>query len=372
MENKRKILFCLTSQFGYHTDTYSYCRHLDPSRFEVHYAGFDLGYPRRLVEGVRVHYIPVHPNRLLRYIIFLSRVRSLILKERFDLLFLVDCQVSLPLRLLHIRRRAILDIRTGDVLLKEGKFSWFNAKIRLTSLFFRRITVISDSLREVLHLPVRKCHLLPLGADRRDIPDKTFEKLTLLYIGTLNYRNIDMTVEGLALFLKQWTSPVPVLYHIVGFGYEEYENRLKECIARHGLQEFVIFHGRKNHDEIENLFIGANVGVVFVPITPGYTCQPTTKLYECLLAGMPVIATRTLENESAVSPDEGVLIDDTAMGFAAGLGQLLEQSYGYHSVEIRKKYEDDTWEAIVQRNLEPFIENVLNRNTLNSSSQIHQ
>lgn len=351
----QKILISITSQFGYHTDTYMYCKYLDKSKYEVHYVGFDVGYAPQILDHVKVHYIPVHTNKIKRYWVYLSIINLLIKKEKFDILFLVNCQASILIRLCNLFQKTILDIRTGDVSLKEDRLSFFNLKIRISALFYKHITIISRNLRERLQLPIEKCHLLPLGAEPLDLPAKSFDYLMLFYIGTLQNRNIEQTVEGLSLYLTRNTPEFPVHYHIVGFGEVAQEKMLLDYIKKFNLDNIVTFHGRKNHDEVFGLFKKSNLGVVYIPITRGYTCQPTTKLFEYLLAGMPIIATKTIENELEVKQADGVLIQDTPEAFAKGIEEFVLRKDTYNSAILKQKFKMYSWENIVKQNLEPYL-----------------
>lgn len=354
---KRKLLIILTAQFGYHTDTYMYCKYLDKTKYDVHYIGFDEGQLRREIEDVKVYYIPVHSNKILRYWIYLKTINRLIRKENFDILFQVDCQGSLLIRLCNIFRKSILDVRTGDVWMDKKNFSVYDSKVYLTSLFFKRITIISINLATKMSLPIQKCHYLPLGGDLMLSKPRLFESLRLFYIGTIHGRNFQQTITGLSLFLAANPS-IGIQYDIVGYGTDTDEKELLSSIEFSNLHDIVKFHGRKNHDEIKWIFDNANIGVVYVPITKGYTCQPTTKLYEYLLSGMPVIATNTLENKLAMTPEAGVLIDDNPEDFAKGLEIFWNQRETFNSERIKELYKASTWENIVMHNLEPYFDSL--------------
>jgi len=356
---KKKILLCITSQFGYHTDTYMYCKYLDKTKYDVHYIGFDMGYGRRTVSEVKVNYVPVNKNIVKRYWLFLTTINHLIRKEKFDVVFLVQCQVTLMIRLCNPFQKTILDIRTGDVWLENNSFSKYNFQVWLTSLLFKNISIISLSLAKVLNLRADKCHYLPLGGEQMNLPSKTFESLNLFYIGTLHGRNLHQTIEGMAIF-KTKNNNIPIHFHIVGSGSESDENLIVETINKNTLQDFVTLHGHKNHDEVKDLFTNSNLGVVYIPITYGYTCQPTTKLYEYLLAGMPVIATNTLENKLALKKEAGVLVDDNAKAFSEGLEEFWNERGTINTDKIKSLYSDSSWESIVKYILEPYFEKVLN------------
>ena len=199
---KKKIVFIINSQFGYSTAHYYYCTYLDKSKFDVHYVGFDMGLPRRNADNVCIHYIRLHSNKIMRFMIYLTTINHLIRTENFNILFLVDCRGSLLIRLCNLTRKAVMDIRTGDVFLGTKLISFYNLNIRLSSLFFNNITILSDSLRKLLKLPVNKCHIIPLGAEQLNVSNKTFNDLNLFYIGSLQERHIHQTIEGLSIFMK--------------------------------------------------------------------------------------------------------------------------------------------------------------------------
>jgi glycosyltransferase involved in cell wall biosynthesis len=100
----------------------------------------------------------------------------------------------------------------------------------------------------------------------------------------------------------------------------------------------------------------ANIGVSFVPITPYYDMQPVTKTYEFLLAGMPMIATRTTQNKRFVNDTNGVLIDDTAESFADGLAEIKAKSRMYDSPAIQEASRCHAWESIILDQYIVYIE----------------
>ena len=356
-----KVLISITSQFGYHTDTYMYCKYLDKAKYEVHYVGFDGGYPRRELEDVQVHYISVKKNKLVRYWNYLTTINKLIRQEKFELLFLVDCQGSLMIRLCNLGRKTIMDIRTGFLQNSNMKRKISNSFIWFTSLFFKNLSIISLSLQQKLHIPATKTTIIPLGAETNDIAAKKFDDLRLFYIGDLSDRRIDETVTGLAEFIQKHDKKIKITYDIVGFGGDDKINLLKKTIRDNNLENIVTFHGRKNHDEVRSLFEKCNIGVVYVPVTDWFNCQPSTKLYECLLAGMAVIATDTLENRLELNKNCGVLIEDSPQAFAEGLKQIVNNLNSYNSNTIRLQYEKSTWNNIVNNQLDTFFQKIINK-----------
>jgi len=354
---KMKLLISITSQFGYHTDTYMYCKYLDKTKYEVHYVGFDQGYSRRDIDNVHIHYIPLQTDKIKRYWIYLTTINRLIRDINFDFVFQVDHKMTFLVRLCNLRCRFILDIRTGYLKGSRLKRAYYNAYIYFTSLFYRRVTIISESLRKLLHIPAQKTTIIPLGAEVKNCSDKSFENLYLFYIGTLEWRNIEETVEGLALFIKKHPGII-VTYDIVGTGKEEDMLKIKQIIVENNMQDIVVYHGQKNHNEIGDIWERCNLGIAYLPITPYYDCQPTTKLYEYLLAGMPVIATNTFENRREISLTDGVLIQDNKESFASGLETFIKNKQFYNSMLMREKFIKSSWQNIVQQKLEPYLDQV--------------
>ena len=68
-----KLLIIAQHQFGYHSDTYYYCKHLD-RRFRISYICWDYGQKKLHLEGVRVVYISRQGNLLTRNLRFIHQV----------------------------------------------------------------------------------------------------------------------------------------------------------------------------------------------------------------------------------------------------------------------------------------------------------
>ena len=100
-------------------------------------------------------------------------------------------------------------------------------------------------------------------------------------------------------------------------------------------------------------------GVAFIPGDKHYQVQPATKIFEYLLAGMVVIATQTYENTRVINDSNGVLTDDTAEGFAAGLEKLMEKRMSFKSPAIRDGIGEYAWQRIVAENLLPYLTGLL-------------
>jgi hypothetical protein len=74
---------------------------------------------------------------------------------------------------------------------------------------------------------------------------------------------------------------------------------------------------------------------------------------------MPVIAVNTYENRLRVNENNGVLINDSAKDFCNGLTNIYNRRNSFNSSEIRKSVESYTWENIVNTNLKPYLQKLL-------------
>lgn len=356
---RHRVLIAGQDQFGQLTDSYQFVRYLR-EQFDVTFVGWEFGLPHVPMEGVTLVHFDRTGGKIRRYFAFLARLLRLIWREKYDLVFLLHFPGAGLYPLLAPGREYVLDIRTGYIKRNPLVRNVLNAVISADSLFFRHMTVISESLRRVLNISQRKAHILPLGADMPEYAPKEFTSMRLFYVGSLEARHIDRTVDGFARFYRDTAGRIPLSYDIVGFGPPDAEERLRQSIAASGCADAVTFHGRVPYTGLGPYLERATVGVAFIPLAVYYQCQPATKLFEYMLAGMPVVATSTWENARVVNDANGVLIPDSAEGMAEGLRRLSMRLSTYDSQTIRATVAEYTWVRIVRENLAPYLLTVLN------------
>jgi hypothetical protein len=99
--------------------------------------------------------------------------------------------------------------------------------------------------------------------------------------------------------------------------------------------------------------------VSFVPITPWYNNQPPTKTFEYLLAGLPVIATKTHENEKVLKdePLSELINDDVDSFMNAIIGIKAKLSNGIERSYFQTKYKSYAWEQVVNDSFIPLVNN---------------
>jgi hypothetical protein len=198
---RRKLLLVSFEQFGYHTDTFEYCRHLG-ERYRITYLCPDQSLPRKSLAGVDVVYQSRPPLGKVEIGLLLEAHR-LLRSQHFALAFLRRTKFSFLLRLRHQNIPMVLDVRSGSI--EEGRLQRMieNGLLRINVAFFSNITVVSKGLAKQLRLP-NKAHELPLGADPKLVTVDPYQnELRLVYVGTFKNRHLERTVEGLGEFVSR-------------------------------------------------------------------------------------------------------------------------------------------------------------------------
>lgn len=340
-------------QFGYLTDYYYYCKYLR-DEFGVTYIGFKADRPEIRLDGVTLKYIPLKGCLISRFIRLTVRfVREG--RKNYDLLLLEYFPGCSLLRLLTAGTRCILDIRTGSVAKSKIKRKAADLFMKFESYFFRHITVISQGLGDKLRLPKRKTHILPLGAESIDTSPKKFDELHLLYVGTLNGRRIEDTIDGFEMFYKEFSDKIQTSYTIIGDGRNDELQMLRNLVREKGLVDVVRLPGFIHRSKLRQYFERCEVGISYVPINEIYDCQPPTKTFEYVFAGMPVIATATSESRRVINRTNGILIRDNPKSFYEALKELCFRREEFHSEKIKRSCLGYSWESIVKRNLIPYL-----------------
>lgn len=349
---KKRLLYVSRTQFGYMLPTYHVCRMLS-RHFELAVVSIYQGRPEVEVPGVTSLLAGRDRGRLGRFLMLVlqagqeARAADIVVVEHFP--------GASTIRPFALRVPMVLDIRTGGVMESAVGRVAFDQICRLDALFFSNLCVISSGLANRLGVD-KRAHVVPLGADEKVLARTSDpDALHLLYVGTLTGRRIEDTLLGLRYFLDEHERPATVRYDIVGSGRYQEEAALREHIEKLGLADIVVLHGFVHHNELDGFLGRANVGVSYVPITPYYDVQPATKTYEYLLAGLPVLATRTKENSAVVSDSCGVLIDDNPREFARGLHEIRRLAGSLDPQVVRHSARAYTWKAIVDENFAPYL-----------------
>ena len=354
----KKLLIISQTQFGYHLDTYYYCKYLRDF-FNITYICWDYNYVKLNLANVKVKYISRKGTKIKRYLRFLFLTSKEIKRNPYDLCFIVYFRGCSILKIINPKEKIVLDIRTGCVGNKYYMRLFYNLLIKSESIFFQNITIISDGLVNLLKLDKERVHILPLGADVVSVNQKNFDSLNLLYVGKFNNRKIEKTIKGFERFYLKYKDEISIKYTIIGYAIEEAVNKLRKCIANSKSKNAISFVGKVPHNQLKDFFDTHNIGVSFIPIVEYYDCQPATKTFEYILSGMPTIATETTENKKVVNETNGILIKDNIQDFFEGLVKIYNNRKLYNSERIRETCKAYTWGNIILNNLKKYLDSLI-------------
>ena len=346
-----KILIVNAVQFGYFTDTYYHALALKPY-YDVTFLCYDQNKPKFDVQGIKVIYVQ-NKSKILRRLNF---YKTVIHESRdYNLMTVSYFKSAFIIGLLSKPKLIILNIFTGNLSENNWLRTFHNLIIYFNCYFFDRITVLSKNLSDLLRLPSDKTFIVPVGAVTIDESQKKYDRISLLYLGTLSKRKIELTVEGFKLFCDKYCGEIQCHYDIIGNGDYKTENIIKQYITENGLQNFVKYLGRVPQSELPTYFNNATIGVCFVPQTPYYDCQPPTKLFEYAFSGLINIATSTKENKRFITSNNGVLCEDNSESFFLALEKIYRSLHNYNEQKIKASLSEYHWEQIIIEKLLPVL-----------------
>jgi len=353
--NDKKILFINRKQFGYHLDSFYFCKY--SYKLDITYICFDSANEKFQLPNVNCLYVPNKDIILVRFLKFLYACIKETYKNKYDSIFLVHFPGAFLIRLFNPFKRIIFDIRTSDISKNKYKRYFLNLLLRLDTIVFNEITVISESLAKKLKIPESKYTILPLGSEKQNIDFKNFNnELHLIYVGTFNGRELYKTIKGFKIFHDKYKDSINMSYTIIGSGSNNEVDRLKNEISENNLNDIIFLPGYVHKENLNPYLSKASIGVAFVPILDCYNAQPVTKVFDFVLAGLPVIATRTDENIKIVTEDNGILIDDDETDFFNGLEYFMKHINKFkNSEKIKNTLKRYEWKNITDLILMPKL-----------------
>lgn len=349
----KNIVISSIEQYGYLIDTYKYCEKLKENN-KITYVCFDYGFEKIEDELVDVIYLPKEGSLIKRMVNLNRTVAKVAKRNKCDLIFNVYNPLVFITKLLTLGKRNILDIRTGSIDPVKENRDKANKRILFNSKFFSEVTIISQSLAELLK--IKDYTIIPLGGDRvsKNIT-KNLDKIRLLYVGVLADRKIIDTVIAFNKFVEKY-SDLDIEYDIIGYFMDENSKEAKEFFSEVNKNQKINYLGRKKHEELEKYFNKANVGVSYIPMTEYYDVQPPTKTFEYLSQGLITIATNTSENKRVVNKNNGILCDDNSDSFYDALEILLKERFNFKTDYLRESVKEYSWDYIIDNKLIPIIE----------------
>lgn len=288
---------------------------------------------------------------------FCGEVAARARRERPDLLLLLGAQLAPSLLLMPRSQPSLLywnehPSHFFGASKPTGPKAWLARQlVRLCFGAARRawrVLPIGETLQEDLiaqGLPAERTQLMYMGVDARfesSRPAPALESvLRVVYTGSVSPdRGRDVMIDGLALARARG---VPCELTLVGAGGEE----LNHCKARAqalGLGSALRVLGRVPGEQIPAFLAEAHLGVCIWADKPWWRFNPPTKLFEYLVAGLPVLASDIATHTRYVRPGHnGLVFDYSAEGFARCLADAWA-----------RRGEIAGWAATARREAEPF------------------
>lgn len=320
----------------------------------------------QMIAPVPKHVVYLNNKKSVRSIPFLRefiqivRVSAWLRKHKYDLVVLGGTPSRTKMIFWYplfnpCRRFAVL-MSTPSVN-KEAWLRYFLDKLlQFNLLFFRNILVPHAWPFERFSFPKAKARFYEIGFQDYGYAAKDFSTLKLLYLGYIRGRDIDKTIEGIAIFIQ--TNPdAKITYDIAGKDDPEIAAKMKSAVSKFKLDSIVSYHGFLSNQALAELVKKSNVGVCFVPQNGvfGYT---STKTMEYLIAGLPVLGTYGKFREEVINDTNGILHQDNPQAFADALEKVFHKRYTYKPEEIRATYLHLTMDEKIRSSFVPLLESI--------------
>lgn len=240
------------------------------------------------------------------------------------------------------KKDIVIDIRSSSIKPTKITRTIENYLIGIEMKSFLRRTVISPSVASIIGIN-RDFIELPLGAPSRflDInrPNNDISKLRYVYIGTLRQRNIHIFASAFAKFVS--LNNILWEFDIYGSGNDD-DIKLIEIVTENNTS--INYKGYLDRENFPGVLQNTDIAVSYIPLTEYFNHQPPTKTYEYMMAGVPVLGTRTAANMEIIKNDSGWLCGDDEKSIMDSLEMILKE--GGRKYIDRSRMEYSTWEYI--------------------------
>ncbi len=184
---------------------------------------------------------------------------------------------------------------------------------------------------------VRNLPAAALFADAQPHPALNVAGLRLIYVGLLlPQRGIQTLLEAMRLLHEQGVEDVR-LFLIGPETSAAYMCEVQQFIAAHSLQAQVTWLGPIPHDQLKHYLSNADVGLIPGQPTAQYTRPAlSTKLFEYLLCGLPIIAVDYNYTRPYIEAAQcGFIVENTPVAFAEVILRLCADREGARAMGLR-------------------------------------
>lgn len=183
-------------------------------------------------------------------------------------------------------------------------------------------------------------------------PEKNIDlsaPLKLLYTGSLNQeRGRDIIINGLALAIAKGRK---VNLTLIGCRQEE-KDIINEATENLGMRDKIVIIDRVPGEKIPYYMHNADIGINLWEINPYFCMNPPTKLFEYMVAGLPVIVndieTHNLYVKNGVT---GFIISYDAKSFARTIEYICENKQVLLSMSLNSRKESDKYRWVYQKKI---------------------
>jgi len=291
--------------------------------------------------------------------LFTFKAVSNLKKINPDLIVIHSDRMNIFYPILYDKNKFVMMTFTPAVNPSKYKRAFWDLYERLSFVGYKRFLIGTEPMIQAFHLQKKKTYLVRWGMNPISIKPKQFDKIRMLYLGTLTGRDIHKTIYGLKEYLASNPEVEVERYDIIGTGRKEYINLIENAIKETGLSNIIHLHGYLNDIDIIPFFDEANIGVAYLPNTSYYNNVVCTKVIEYLLSGIPSIAVTTNANKKFINELNGELIEDNEHSFADGLYRMAQKFSSYSSEEIMKTVDKESIPYQVKYNIVPTFNNII-------------
>lgn len=312
-----------------------------------------------------IHFLDIHKggnlhhqsNKDLLYYSWKSLLYSVRLhrKEKFigiHAFFGIPCGfIAMLLRIPYI-----VSLRGSDVPFYNPRFSLLDTLVfsRLSSLIWKRsqMVIANSSMLKALATrtsPDQQIEIIYNGVDTNEFEPSAEKKDTFTIISTarLIYRKgLNYLISGVAEFIeKQPEANIQVL--LAGDGNMKVE--LQQQVELLNMQHIVSFLGRKNHNELTEIYASGDVFVL-----PSLSEGMSNSLLEAMASGLAIIATDTGGTSELITENIGYLVEKKdSQGIADALSSLYDDRQDLENKKLYSRIaaEQMSWESVAEQYL---------------------